>query len=113
MANDRIYLKCRFCGKMEMLWKFYPYTESGGIAANDFVDGPANIESVCLYSEVYPIQVFIRKHIIMCHPRATSNHLNGEPGFTLITESPDGKSAILDCVSEMFHRKLEQEKENE
>lgn len=67
MANDRIYMKCRNCGKEKMLAKYYP-TMGHGIAF------PAEV--IC----------WIEEHI-MCSPHFGENDLHGDRCFDLFTES--------------------------
>ena len=99
MANDRIYLRYVFCGECQMLWKFYPF--SGVFEPEDESYGqyPAGIQPDENYADVYPVQVFIRRHLLKCHPRSGCMHLRGVPGFEVITESPNDKTGILDAVA--------------
>ena len=83
MANDRIYLQCVFCGEGTMLWKFYPF---GGELAGGYM------------GEADRIDTFVRTHLDKCHPHSHSNHLQGQSGFIVITESPDAKTDILDAL---------------
>ena len=65
MANDRVMIKCKGCGKSKMLLKFYP----GGSTHRDnwVLDWLDNHRE--------------------CHPRCFEDDLGGDPGFILETES--------------------------
>ena len=70
MANDRVYIKCKYCGGWKMLLKFYPTT--GPVTRPEF-----------------GILEWLDKHA-RCHPHSWDNDLNGDPGFTLHTEQEIG-----------------------
>ena len=85
MANDRLYIKCKTCGKEQMLAKFYPLDPGiGPITA----DGGK-------------ITRFLLKHMKYCHPRRRKMDMGGDPGFVLHTEeAPAGElaKAIGDAI---------------
>jgi hypothetical protein len=63
MANDRIYLTCKTCGERKMLVKYYP-SLSGSLGTN--------------------LEEWLYEHL---HHGNFGMFLDGDPGFTLITES--------------------------
>jgi len=68
MANDRVFIKCKFCGGWRMLLKFFPPTGSK-TGDNNILD-------------------FLNAHAI-CHPRRCEIDLGGDPGFELFTEADE------------------------
>lgn len=67
MANDRIYITCKYCGAEKLLAKYYPTINANEWPASDFADW--------MYTHMH----------CETHPRGFD--LAGEPGFTLKTES--------------------------
>jgi hypothetical protein len=66
MANDRIYISCKFCPERKLLAKHWAHVV-------EIVDGRGEIED------------FLTDHLIK--HRGVLNDLAGDPGFTLVTES--------------------------
>ena len=87
MANDRIYLVCKFCEEMQMFWKFYPM----------------DVKDAGYLADADKLAAFVELHLRNCHPMSKTNHLAGEPGFILITENPNAKTTLLDEVSEKLY----------
>lgn len=69
MANDRIFLTCKFCDEYLLLLKYYPVS---------------SYVPTCKCE----IEEFMRKHLAECHPNAHGFDLAYEPGFVLETEQP-------------------------
>ncbi len=72
MADDRVFIRCKYCGGWKMLLKFYTggsFHRDNGIL--EWLDSHAG-----------------------CHPRQFDMDLDGDPGFELLTES--GDSCCLD-----------------
>ena len=66
-----------------MLWKFYPF---GGPLHGGYMGKAKHLSE------------FLQKHLNQCHPRGHMMHLDGCPGFYLITESPNAKTNILNAL---------------
>ena len=69
MANDRIFLTCKFCDECLLLLKYYPV-------------GSYVPSCKC------EIEEFMRKHLVECHPNAYGFDLADEPGFVVEVEQP-------------------------
>ena len=67
MANDRIRIACKYCGKSCCLFKYYP----GSLTLRD----------------ADTLNSFVNEHLAECHPYGYGMFLEGEPGFVLVTES--------------------------
>jgi hypothetical protein len=69
VANDRIYLKCKECGQLMLLFKYW------------------GTDGLALYSvtekRMTEIEQWATEHL---HDRVGSVSLDGDPGFTLETE---------------------------
>ena len=76
MANDRIYIVCKFCGESELFYKFYPFTYAKG-ALRGYIKDPVRLDA------------FVTKHISFCHPNGSDTDLDGEPGFTFWCEGTE------------------------
>ena len=72
MANDRIYIKCKGCGKTACIAKYFMSPISPTGLADEFI---ANHDE--------------------CHPNMYSYDLEGDPGFMLFTESDDNWESLL------------------
>lgn len=69
MANDRVFIKCNYCGGWKMLLKFYP------------TDG--------LFTTDNKILEWLNTHR-RCHPKSYDADLGDDPGFSLHTENAIG-----------------------
>ena len=65
MANDRVFIKCKFCSGWKMLLKYFPSTGSTtrDNKVLEWLDGHSG-----------------------CRERKYTNDLEGDPGFELLTE---------------------------
>lgn len=77
MANDRLILRCSFCGAEQTLAKYYPTWFTG-----DSAEG--SLEMTKQHLDLVP--AFISQHSTH-HPRCGKVDLNGEPGFEIRMES--------------------------
>ena len=68
MANDRIFIRCKFCEKQTMLYKYYP----GGAGY--------------IKPDIEALDEFITDHLVECNNKLGYD-LGGEPGFILVTEN--------------------------
>lgn len=71
MANDRISIRCSACGAKKLIAKYYPTIIADGWPAPDFADW--------MYEHMHG----------PCRPAAKD--LQGDPGFTLITDSESSR----------------------
>lgn len=66
MANDRLYIKCNFCGESIMLAKYDPI-------------GFGQVKNS------KEIELWLNKHL-ECRPDAHDTTLNNDPGVSIVTE---------------------------
>ena len=72
MANDRIWMICKYCEEAQLLYKYYPN-------GNGYLWEPDEIND------------FLNKHISEC--RKAKHHLAGEIGIEFVTESETGEAS--------------------
>jgi len=69
MANDRIYLKCKECGQLKLLFTYWP-------------DG-VSLWSSLSEEKIIELEEWVNTHL---HSKMGRFSLEGDPGFTLETE---------------------------
>jgi hypothetical protein len=81
MANDRIFIRCRGCGKVGLLAKYYP--SNHGVWDQN------------------KLSLFIENHM-ECSPHFGGPHLRGDRCFDLYAESSslDFKHKLLDVIAD-------------
>ena len=85
MANDRIYVKCDFCGAEQMLVKIW--------------EGPEHID----WEHLIRFAGFFCHHSL-CHPLHMEDRRNGIPGFSFVTESDELETASQETDPDPNHR---------
>lgn len=73
MANDRIFLRCKYCGDRVFLFKYYPTPTRSYVP-----------------HEAARFDEFLHTHLWGCHPQGGQLHLADESGFDVVTEGADG-----------------------
>lgn len=73
MAQDRIYLECKVCGKEQALFR----VASAGPLEERFTSSNENLVS--------QLDAFVKEHAVGC--RNLTITFEGDPGFILTTES--------------------------
>ncbi len=74
MANDRIYIVCKYCREKAVLLKYYP--------SGTYLPSGLDLED------------FLCEHI-QCSPNFGGIDLHGDVGFDLLTEMEEGSSKLM------------------
>lgn len=81
MADDRVFLRCKYCGGWKMLLKFF--SSSGATHRDNGV-----LDWLDAHAE--------------CHPNRHNFNLGGDPGFTIHTEEDLVEGGALDWGKQNF-----------